>query len=568
MAQLIVGLDVGSHSIKVVGLERAMRGYLPVFFDEEIVPQDKDVDGKLLQYRVRAHKALDALRARGRLKADLIITGLPGDMATSRLLPIPFEDPKKIALVLPSELEAAVPFDLDDVVYDSLVLKGVGDEGVDVLVGLARKDAVREFLSLLKDEGVAPRHVELETLSLDQLRLHFSPQVEAAEPVVMTPGGTIIQTGPGAMPAATAVMDIGASRTNLCISTSDEVIAARTILRGGQDLTRELAKEYGLPLDEAERGKLREAYIEAPDAPSVYPEQQRISACLRRAMQPLLREIRQTFQGVVARRRVRIRRLVLTGGSSRIPNLDKFLAQELNIQVTLLTALDKALAPALPPPGDGGNTDSVSVPHAATAMAYALSGLAGPKTKRIDFRQGEFAHRGDYEYVFARAPQIAAGFMALALLGAFNAYARHFVISRQEAAVAQRQRDTCKAILGQPEDDGARCIQIMSDKINPNAGGSTTSLPIRSATDWYIQVALKMPKDAAVKVDSLDITLDKVRIKGKTDSFENVDKIVKALEGGECFKRVEKGPARQSGEKIEWSATVDLECPVTSGVPG
>ncbi|MEW5848390.1 MAG: pilus assembly protein PilM [Myxococcota bacterium] len=568
MAQLIIGLDMGAYSIKVVGLERAMRGgFLPVFFDEERVGHDVDGEGKLLPYPERARKALDALKARGRLRADILVTGLPGDLATSRLIALPFSDPKKIAMTLPFELEAAVPFDLEEVVFDSSILSKTDGEGVDVLVGLAKKQQVQEFLELLTGVGAEPRYIELEALALDHLRTHFTQMHEKAEPAVVTPGGTVIQTGPGALPSGTAIVDIGASRVTVSVSAGEEVIAARTILRGGDDLTRALAKEFGLSLEEAEKGKVKEAYLETQDAPAVYPEQQRISNSLRAALAPLVRELRQTFQGVVARRRVRITRVFLSGGGARIPNLDRWLARELNIQVQMLPGMGQALGPALPPSTEASPVEAGVVPQAANAMAYALSGLAGARARRIDFRQGELAYRGDFEYVRARAPQLAAGFMCLALLGAFNAYARHFVISRQEAAITQKQRDTCKAILGQSIDSADRCLAIMREKINPGATGAA-AIPQRSAMDAYIQLALRMPKDVTVKVDQLDITSDKIRVKGRTDTFENVDKIVKSLEGGECFKKVEKGPARQEKEQVSWSATVDLECPAAGEVPG
>jgi general secretion pathway protein L len=567
MAQLVIGLDMGSQSVKVVGLERAMRGgFLPVFVDEERVPLDLDAEGKLLPYPERARKALAALRLRGRLKADFVVSGLPGELATGRVLTLPYKDPRKIAQTLPGELEDAVPFDMDEVIWDSLTIPKPDEKGVDVLVGLARKESVEQFLALLHAEGVEPRHVEFEALALDKLRQAFAQKdEEAPEGPKLTPGGTVIASGPGALPGAVAILDLGASRTNLAVSNGEDVVAARTILRGGQDLTRALAKEFGLSIDEAEKGKIKEAYLETADSPSMYPEQQRISNALKSALLPLVRELRQTFQGVVAQQRVRIRRLYLTGGGSRIPNLDRYLAQELNIEVKPLSAMDKALAAVLPPAGEGGR-DAAVVPQVAAAMSYALSALASGRTKRIDFRKGDLAYRGDYEYVLARAPQLAAGFMALLLLGAFNAYARHFVISRQEAAVIQKQKDSCKTILGQQVDSADRCLAIIREKITPNAG-SAAAIPTKSAVDVYIQVALHMPKDVTVKVESLDVTADKVRLKGSTDSFENVDKIVKALEGGECFKKVEKGPARQGTAGVDWSATVDIECPAAE-VPG
>jgi general secretion pathway protein L len=564
MAQLVIGLDVGASSIKVVGLERAMRGFLPVFYAEEPVGLDVDAEGKLLPYPERARPVLASLRAQGKLKGDIVVTGLPGDMATSRLVALPFTDAKRIAATLPFELEAAVPFDLGEVVWDWAALKRLpAEETTDVIVGMARRQSVKDLLDLLKEAGAEPRYVELEVLSLENLRQQLEPEAEREEPAV-TPGGTAIQQGPSALPPAVAVVDMGASRTTVGVSAEDEVVAARSILRGGNDLTRALAKEFGLGLAEAEKGKIRESYIETPEAPAVYTEQKRISACLKGALAPLVRELRQTFQGVTARRRVRITKLYLCGGGSRVPNLIPHLARELNIHVFPLAGVDRLLGPVLPP-GEAGSGQP-RVPQAAVALSFALSGWSGARVRRIDFRQGDLAYRGDFEFVAARAPQLAAGFLALALLGGFNAYARHFVISRHEAVVTARQRDLCKAILGQSVDSAERCLAIMREKIGGGVG--TSVVPQRSAVDAYIQLALHMPKGVTVKVEQLDITAEKIRVKGKTDSFENVDKIVKAMESGECFKKVEKGPARQEGDKISWSATVDLECAPPVEVPG
>lgn len=556
MAQTVVGLDMGNHSVKVVGLERAMRGFLPLYVDEEPIPPLKDAEGKDRPFEERAAQALAALKARGHLKGDIMCASLPGDLATCRTLALPLTDPKKIAATLPFELEAAVPFDLEDIVYDSMTTPRTdGEPGVEVLVGLAKKSSVETFLAVLKAAGVEPRHLELQPLTLNQLRAAFVPEDPVRDEPAFTPGGTVITQGADAMPSALAIVDIGAAHTSLCVCLDKDVLAARTMLRGGQDLTRALAKEFDLPIEEAERGKLKEAYLDLPDAPAPYAEQQRTSACLKKALMPLVRELRQTFQGLTAARRVRIRRVFLVGGSSRIPNLDRWLSAELNVQVMRLTDMDRVLAPVLPAP-QGSTPDC---PQVAGATALALSALNGARGSRIDFRQGEFAHKGNYEFLIARAPQLAAGFMCVALLLAFNAYARQFVISRQEAQVTQTQRDLCRDILNRDADSADVCISLMKEKINPAATGAAV-IPDRSALDGYMAAATNMPKEVPVKVESLDITPEKLRIKGRTDSFENVDKIVKALEGGKCFKRVEKGPARQEGEKVGWSVTVDLDC--------
>jgi general secretion pathway protein L len=563
MAQRVIGIDVGSHSVKVVQLTVSMRSFSVTGYHEEPVPQDEGVEGEPRSALERAGEALRALQARGALAGDVFITGLPGDVVTTRLVRLPFSDSRRIDATLRFEVEAQVPYDLDDMVLTSTVLSGQVDKKTDVLVGLAKKSDVAEYLSLLKSVGVDPRHVEMDALALDDLVRHLLARTEDAAPPAVTPGGTTIAAGPDAYLAATAVVDIGHRRTSICVMVEDQVVTARTVLRGGADLTRALARSFHLPLDQAEQGKQREAYLEVPGEKAPYPEQARISQILREALQPVVRELRQSFQAVVAQRRARVRRLYLCGGGARVHNLDRFLADELNVEVRRATAVSEALAPALPVDQWAQGTDMT---HAAKALAYALSGYAAGKSERLDFRQGDFAYRGDFEFLEGRAPQLVAGLLVVALLLGFNGYARYFDISRREAQVMARQQEACKAILGQEVKSAERCLAMMNEQIQPTAEGA--GVPEISAIDPYLEVARATPPDVTVKVDELEIGVDRVRVKGMTDSFEAVDKIVSGMQKGRCFHNVQRGPARQTGDKVGFSVTVDVDCNRKPAAPG
>ncbi|MFH1810863.1 MAG: pilus assembly protein PilM [Pseudomonadota bacterium] len=555
MAQRVVGLDVGTHSIKVVHLAVSMRTFNVTAYYEEPVQEEETADSEPRAYFDRVGDALRALKTRGALTGDMFITGLPGDVATTRLVRLPFSDTRRIDATLRYEVEAQVPYDLDDMVMTNSVLSGQVDKKTDVLVGLAKKTDVATFLNTLKSVGVDPRHVELDALALDDLYRHLlAPADEIVAPAV-TPGGTAIAMGPDAYTPATAIVDIGHRRTAICIMADDQVVTARTLIRGGSDLTRSLAKAFHLPLDQAEQGKLREAYLEVSGEKAPYPEQERISQALKSALQPVVRELRQSFQSVVALRRARVRRIYLCGGGARVHNLDRYLAAELNVEVKRATMVSEALAPVLPVDQWAEGTDMT---HAAKALAYALSGFAAGKSERLDFRQGEFAYRGDFEFLEGRAPQLVAGLLVVSLLLGFNGYARYFDITRQESQVVARQQETCKSILGQEVKSAERCLAMMNEQIRPSGEGA--GVPTISAIDPYLEVARSTPEGVSVKVDELEIGIDRVRIKGTTDSFESVDKIVTSMQKGHCFHNVQRGPARQTGDKVGYSVTLDVDC--------
>lgn len=562
MAQRIVGLDIGAHSIKVVHLSGSLRGFTIEAYDEELVPTavaeensgaaDAEMDDD--QY-AGVRQALAALRDRGALRGDLFVVGLPGNLATTRTVRLPFADSKRVEATLPFEVDAMVPFDLEDMVMTHQVLSGQIEGKTDVLVGLAKKQDVAVFLDLLHEAGVDPRHVELDALALDDLYRHLLAATDEAEQPTVTPGGTAIVRGGDMIGEAAAVVDIGASHTAICALVDDQVVAARTVQRGGADLTRALARVFALPLAEAEDGKLREAYLEVDGIEAPFPEQKRISDCLTAALQPIVREIRQSMQAVVAQRRVRVTRVWLCGGGARIPNLDRFLARALNVDVRRANQVGELLAPALPVERWQEGTD---MGHAAKALAFALSGYSAHKSERLDFRRGELAYRGDFEFLEGRVTQMIAGVLVLALLLAFNGYASHFVLSRQEKKIALRQTEACETILGRSVQSAERCLRMMHEQIG--SGGNGAVVPERTVIDAYLEVARRTPKDVTLKVEELEISMDKVRLKGVTDSYESANKVVESLKNGECFRNVQQGKARQVKAGVSFNVNLDVQC--------
>ena len=94
----IVGVDLGSYSVKVVALEPKGRGAFDVLgYGEALVPPPAEGTDALASMPERHSTALAELKARGLLEGDVFVTGLPGDGAAVRTLTFPFADAKKIA---------------------------------------------------------------------------------------------------------------------------------------------------------------------------------------------------------------------------------------------------------------------------------------------------------------------------------------------------------------------------------------------------------------------------------------------------------------------------------------
>jgi general secretion pathway protein L len=583
----IVGLDLGSYSVKVVRLEARRAGEFEVLsYDEELLPPIED--GLLLRDRQKA--ALVALKERGRLEGDVYVTGLVGDVATLRTLVFPFSDAKKIEAALPFQLEAEIPFDLDEVVVAWTVIGPKWSARVDadereektersekksveteVLVCSARREVVADLLALLAEVNIDPRHVELDALALDDLYDGvFRAAHEASEAAVLprTPGGTVIETGPDVAMPAVAMVDIGHKRTSVCITAGDHVVSAHTILHGGFDATRALSREIGISLDDAERGKRKEAFIEVTGATAQFPEQRRISDVLKQAYAPVVRRLRQTFQSAMVSARVRVTKVIVTGGGSRILNLDRHLAEELNVRVERGRDLATRLSSALPVAVDAEARAALGdVPEAAGALGYALSGLYGTKTRaRIDFRTAEFAWKGDFDFVRERAAAIGIWLAVVLVVLGTSSLVRSTLLGQQEDRLAEKQVEVCKSITGRAIQSSSQCLAIIQERISGQAG---FKLPEDSSVDMYMELARRLPKKDVLfrKVTELEISDDRMRIKGLTTDYDAVDKIVAALQDGRCFTQVEKGKARNVKEHVEFNVSLKLDCAANVGKP-
>jgi general secretion pathway protein L len=373
----------------------------------------------------------------------------------------------------------------------------------------------------------------------------------------------VIETADGAPAPAVALVDVGHRRTSVCILREGKVVSAHTLLHGGADATRALAREIGLSLEDAERGKRKEAFVEVAGAVAQFAEQQQVSDVLKKAHAPLVRRLRQIFQAAISTSRLRIVKVVLTGGGSKVMNLDRHLAEELNIKVIRGRELSMlARAPNRPAVDDVGESAWAEY---AMAFAYALSGL-GSRDGRIDFRVGPFAWKGDFDFVRERLPALGAWAAALLLTVGLGSVAQAVMLSREENALVEQQLTLCKQITGDDKiDSTSKCIALIRERINGTGG---FQVPEHSAVDTFIEVSRRLPygDELKRKVTELDITDDRVRIKGTTTTYEAIDTMVARLQGGACFQLVEKGKARNiNAESVEMNITINLDCAQAPG---
>jgi general secretion pathway protein L len=212
-----LGIDIGSNFVRAVLLRSS---YRRVALEAAV-----EID------RAQVTTLSDAVRAAaGPLVApgESVAVDLEGERTFLRRIEIPGTAQKQLLEVLPFELEAELPFELSEAVYDHAVLRRNGDEEtLPVFAVVARTEDVRERITLIKE-------------------------AIQEEPERIAPGGlalaSLVQVIPElAVPGPIAVFDLEPGRSELVILDRGEPVFARTLSRGTAGLPESapaLAREF------------------------------------------------------------------------------------------------------------------------------------------------------------------------------------------------------------------------------------------------------------------------------------------------------------------------------------
>ncbi len=205
----IVGLDVSGDKVRLVALESGFRGFSVLEARSLALPE-----GATPGERLKA-----ALAELPRAEDDTYAVALPGTQVASHLVTLPFTDTRRIEQVLPGEVEGAIPFDLEEVVWDHAVLSQANGR-TEVLVGVVKKSALQQALASFAEAGIDP------------LLVTFAPLALA------TPSerGMVAPDGAAEGAVTEAVLEAGPERADFCLLDAGRPVLARSLSSAGAPL--------------------------------------------------------------------------------------------------------------------------------------------------------------------------------------------------------------------------------------------------------------------------------------------------------------------------------------------
>jgi type IV pilus assembly protein PilM len=319
----VVGLDIGTSSIKVVQVKQNVdKWHLTALGIVDIPNEVQESKNPEFQRAALAETIKRVFKEKG-IKTKRVVTSLSGDSVIIRYVKLPFMTVEEMRSTISHEAEQYIPLNIDQVILDFQILGETQEDGqkkMDVLLVAAKVDVVDQHLALLKLAGLIPVVIDLDTFALEN-----AYEINRLEPNEET----------------IALINMGASQSTINILEGNTTRFTRDIPVAGNDFTREIQKEFNLKFVEAEELKKTHGTISMEEddfsLSTVSHKDDRVlrmSDVMTPVLNKLLGEIRRSFDYYETQARKKtVERVVLLGGSAKLKNVNRFLANKLGIPV-------------------------------------------------------------------------------------------------------------------------------------------------------------------------------------------------------------------------------------------
>jgi type IV pilus assembly protein PilM len=315
--QKLVGLDIGTSSIKAVQLVRSGDTHRLVEFGIAPIHPETIVDGIIID-AATVSQTIRQLFAENNIGVKEVAVSVSGHSVIVKKIKVPQMKKAELREGIAWEAEQYIPYSIEDVNLDFQILGevGSGQGEMDVLLVAAKKDTVNDYLAVISAAGLHAAVVDVAAFALENA-FAISEKVRPDEVV--------------------ALVNIGAAVTNINVLRGGVSEFTRDSALAGNRHTESLQKSLGLSYDQAEalkRGELVEGHTFAEAGPVIELANGELAGEIRRSFE----FYRSTTQGDA------LHRVVLSGGCALLPNLSSSLSKALELPVEMANPFRKIIA--------------------------------------------------------------------------------------------------------------------------------------------------------------------------------------------------------------------------------
>ena len=315
----LVGLDIGSHSIKVVEIDDSNRGLILKNFGIIGLPHHAIVEGSVREMEI-VSSAIKNLFKHLKVRNTSVATSISGYSVIVKKISINRREESELDSTIQEEAEQYIPFDISDVNLDYEILlgpeelefdsagkeKGDKEEGdlMDVMLVAAKKDIVDDYVSLLHLAGLSPM-----VLDVDAFALQNAFEISSDEPS-----------------GCYAIVNVGAEELGINAIKHGVSIFTRDSSYGGSQITDAIMTKFDVSQEEAEKMKLGGTQVDT--------ERGALEEIFTSVVSGWIQEIKRALDFLATTYPDEsIEKIFISGGSCRIPGFQKYLQLETDIPV-------------------------------------------------------------------------------------------------------------------------------------------------------------------------------------------------------------------------------------------
>ncbi|MCA1591549.1 MAG: pilus assembly protein PilM [Acidobacteria bacterium] len=302
----LVGLDIGSSSVKAVELQGKPGNLSLANLGFEPLQPDTVVDGQIMELNDVSNVIADVFRTH-QIKTERVAAGVSGSSVIVKNIIVPQMSQEELEESIDWHAEEHIPFDISDVSLDYQIV-GSGPDSLHVLMAACKRDFVASIKQAIQLAGRQPAIIDVDAFALQNCyEVNYQPTDDSV----------------------VALLNIGAATMNINILKGVRSVFTRDVSVGGNQYTALLQKELGLTFEQAEAVKRGGSAPLGTDATD-------IDGVLETVSDMLALEISKTFdfyRATAEESDAGVRKILISGGGSKLKSLPEYLTSRFEIPV-------------------------------------------------------------------------------------------------------------------------------------------------------------------------------------------------------------------------------------------
>lgn len=247
------GLDISELSLKFVKLKKKGKFFDLVSYGEAPIKAGVIRNGEIKDQKdlIKVIESSLAKVKGEKIKTKYAVVSLPEEKGFLQVIQLPKMPEENLKSAVIYEAENYIPLPIEDVYLDFQIVQPLFNhlDHLDVLIAALPKKIVDSYLFCLKQAGLKPKALEIESLAISR---------------------AAIKDGLSQSPVL--LVDLGATRTNFIIFSGHSLIFTSSISVSSQYLTEAIFKKMKINLAQAEKLKIEyglQPRIKSKESPAV-----------------------------------------------------------------------------------------------------------------------------------------------------------------------------------------------------------------------------------------------------------------------------------------------------------